>query len=112
VSSVPQGLRYLMGPVGSGGQGSSASSCSSCLKRFLEARLGRSHRRQGGRHWSSMLCRGQGGHGGAAGAWSPRISPCHHQGRPHLQQEGSHKVRGDHAQKQQLEAGVLDVPQP
>lgn len=46
---------------GGGGQGCSASSRSSCLKRFLEARLGRSRRRQAGRHWSRMLCRGQGG---------------------------------------------------
>lgn len=58
VSSVPDRVHYLLG-CGGGGQGCSASSCSSCLKRFLEARLGLSHRRQAGRHWSSMLCRGQ-----------------------------------------------------
>lgn len=57
VSRVPDRAHYLLG-WGGGGQGCSASSCSSCLKRFLEARLGLSHRRQAGRHWSSMLCRG------------------------------------------------------
>lgn len=70
----PAGLRYLPGPA-AGGQGCSASSCSSCLKRFLEARLGRSHRRQPGRHWSSTLCRGQGGRRGAAVAQSHPQSP-------------------------------------
>lgn len=54
--SSARGLHYLTAPAARGGQGCSASSRSSCLKRFLEARLGRSRRRQGGRHWSSTLC--------------------------------------------------------
>lgn len=58
--ACPPGLHYLTELMGSVGQGCSASSRSSRLNCFLEACLGRNHRRQAGRHWSSTLCRGQG----------------------------------------------------
>lgn len=59
--ACPPGLHYYLTELmGSVGQGCSASSRSSRLNCFLEACLGRNHRRQAGRHWSSTLCRGQG----------------------------------------------------